>query len=82
MQTLEDMATIVRFHRRKSGLSQLELANLAGVGKTAVFDIEKGKSTVRMNTLSKVLAVLNISIELKSPLMSDFERQRNGGSTS
>ena len=36
-----DLGALVKDHRKKAGLTQLELANLAGVGKTTVFDIEK-----------------------------------------
>ena len=34
---------IVKWHRKKSGLTQNELADLAGVGKSVVFDVEHGK---------------------------------------
>ena len=61
----------VRFHRQRSGLSQHALADLAGIGKTSVFDIEKGKSTVRLATLMAVLRVLNIDLVLDSPLMME-----------
>ena len=63
-----DLGTLVKDHRKKAGLTQLELANLAGVGKTTVFDIEKNKETVRWNNLMAVLQVLNIKVEFKSPL--------------
>jgi HTH-type transcriptional regulator/antitoxin HipB len=63
-----DLGTLVKDHRKKAGLTQLELANLAGVGKTTVFDIEKNKETVRWNNLMSVLQVLNIKVEFKSPL--------------
>ncbi len=62
----------VRYHRRRGGLSQRYLADLAGVGKTSVFDIEKGKPTVRLATLMSVLNVLNIQIAMESPLMEEF----------
>ena len=65
--TPNDVAQIVRYFRKQSGLSQQMLAKLAGVGKTAVFDIEKGKETVQLNTLLKVLAILNIHMQLKTP---------------
>jgi DNA-binding XRE family transcriptional regulator len=48
-------------------VTQTELARLAGVGKTAVFDIEKDKPGVRLSTLLRVLSVLNIEIELRDP---------------
>lgn len=66
---------MIHFHRKKSGLSQEKLAKLAGLGKTVIFDIEKGKLTVRFVTLFKVLEVLNIKIEFQSSLMSLFEEQ-------
>ncbi len=62
----------IRYHRKRSGLSQLELAELAGVGKTSVFDIEKGKPTVRLATLLAVLGALNIEVNLCGPLMEEF----------
>ena len=74
MNKREDLSAILRFHRKRAGLSQLELANLAGVGKTAVFDIEKGKETVQLDTLRKILLALNITMKLESPIMQEFER--------
>ncbi|MDA2933390.1 helix-turn-helix domain-containing protein [Acidobacteria bacterium AH-259-D05] len=73
MEDFDRIGRAVRFHRKKSGLSQLELANLAGVGKTVIFDVEKGKDTVRFSTLAKIFRVLNIRIRLESPLMDQFE---------
>lgn len=63
-----DLGAFIKDHRKKSGLTQLQLADLAGIGKTTVFDIEKNKETVRFNNLLAVLQVLNIKIEFKSPL--------------
>lgn len=65
--TPDDIANAVFYCRKQSGLSQQQLAILAGVGKTVVFDIEKGKETVQFNTILKVLNVLNISLTLKTP---------------
>ena len=66
-----EIASIVRDCRKLSELSQHELAKLAGVGKTVIFDIEKGKETVQLNTLLKVFDVLNIRLRLEVP----FERR-------
>lgn len=74
-----DLKKIIRFHRKKSGQTQKALADLAGVGKTVVFDIEKGKTSVRFDTLLKVLDTLNIKIIYSSPiihLMSDENEKR------
>lgn len=64
-----NLKEIIRFHRKKSGLTQLELAHLADVGKTAIYDLEKGKITIRLDTLLKVLKVLNVRIDFQSQLM-------------
>lgn len=66
------LAKTIREHRKAAGLSQLQLAELAGVGKTVVFDIEKGKETIQLDTLRKILAVLNITAKLTSPLMNQI----------
>lgn len=66
--TPHEIATVIRYCRKQSGLSQQALAQLAGVGKTVIFDIEKGKETVQLNSILKVLDVLNIRIVLETPM--------------
>jgi y4mF family transcriptional regulator len=66
---MEKIGALIRCHRKKSGLTQRQLADLAGVGKTVVFDIEHGKETVQFSSLQNVCQVLNISIQLDSPIM-------------
>lgn len=71
MVQLKKLAELVRTHRKLSGLSQLELAELAGVGKTAVFDIEQGKATIQLLTLQKIFHALNLKIKVISPVMAE-----------
>jgi DNA-binding XRE family transcriptional regulator len=66
-----NIGKMIQVHRKLAGLTQLELANLAGVGKTTVFDIEKNKDTIRWNNLKSILNVLNIQVEFKGPLKSE-----------
>lgn len=70
---IPDVGKIVQFHRKQAGLSRIALADIAGVGKTVVYDIEKGKETLRLNTLFKILGALNITIYLDSPMMAIYE---------
>lgn len=72
---MTDVAKMIRFHRRKARLSQERLAHLAGVGKTVIFDIEKGKKSIRFDTLLKVLVPLNISSEFASPLIKQLGKE-------
>jgi y4mF family transcriptional regulator len=64
-----DLSKVIRFHRKKSGLTQKDLADLANVGKTVIFDLEKGKLSVRFDIIEKVLNALNIKITFDSPIM-------------
>jgi len=63
---------IIHFHRKKAGLSRIDLAMVAGVGKTVIYDIEHGKETVRIETLLKILNALNITMLLDGPIMENF----------
>ncbi|MDX9697758.1 MAG: type II toxin-antitoxin system Y4mF family antitoxin [Bacteroidales bacterium] len=72
---MQHIGDIIKYHRKKAGLSQKSLADIAGVGKTVVFDIEKGKETVQFKSILNVLKALNISIELNSPLMEKYNTE-------
>jgi y4mF family transcriptional regulator len=63
-----EIAKAVKFDRKRAGLSQKQLADYAGVGKTVVFDIEHGKATVQLQSLLKVLRVVNIKLVIEDPL--------------
>lgn len=69
----KELADIIRIHRKAAGLSRIQLAELADVGKTVIYDIEKGKESVRLDTIRKILKVLNIKVELTSPLMENIK---------
>lgn len=75
MNHIQSIPNILRFHRKKAGLSRNALAELAGVGKTAIYDLEHGKISVQLDTLLKVLQVLNIRIDFQSPLMEKFRKE-------
>ena len=75
MNYIQHLGNIIKYHRKKAGLSQKSLADVAGVGKTVVFDIEKGKETVQFKSIINVLKALNINIELNSPLMDKYNKE-------
>ncbi len=70
---LQHLAAVIRYHRKRAGLTQSQLALMAGVGKTVVYDIEHGKPGTQLKTLLAVAATLNISLILDSPLMTQYE---------
>jgi HTH-type transcriptional regulator/antitoxin HipB len=57
--------------RKLANLTQAELAQLAGVGRTVIWDLEHGKRTVRLDTLLKILAPLNIDLIARSPISKE-----------
>lgn len=57
----------IRTAREARSLSQKELADLAGIGKTAMFDLEHGNPGVRLNTLLAVLHELKMDLKLIPP---------------
>lgn len=63
------LAQLIQNHRKKAGLTQAQLAKLAGVGKTVVWEIEHGRESVQWDTLQKIFRVLNITVEWRSPLL-------------
>ncbi len=76
---IQQLSEVIRMHRKKSGLTQKGLADLAGVGKTVIYDIEKGKETIQLDTIKKILSVLNIKIKFESPLMKLMEASNPEG---
>jgi y4mF family transcriptional regulator len=69
------LADIIRFHRKLSGLTQLELAEMADVGKNLIYEVEKGKLGIRLDNLLKILQVLNIELNFHSPLYERFLKE-------
>lgn len=77
MAQIQEIGEIIRMHRKAARLSRVQLAELAGVGKSVIYDIEKGKESVQLNTLQKILKVLNIKIILTSPLLDNLLNTSN-----
>lgn len=63
----KNLSVLIKSSRKKAGLSQIELAELAGVGKTLVFNLEKGMANAHFENILKVFRVLNIKISAEAP---------------
>ncbi|MDP8242296.1 MAG: helix-turn-helix transcriptional regulator [Candidatus Celaenobacter antarcticus] len=74
---LNKFGKIIQFHRKQAGITQKQLADLAGIGKTAVFNLEKGNSNFRIETLIKICKILNITIDFQSPLMEEWRKHES-----
>ena len=58
----EALGIRVKAARRDLGLDQRELAFAANVSPRTVFSIEKGKATVRVDMLARVLAAVGLRL--------------------
>ena len=70
------LGEMIQFHRKKAGLSRNELAVIADVGKTVIYDVEHGKQTIQYQSLMKILLALNIQIDFKSPFVEEFKKMK------
>ena len=51
------LSEYIKKKRKENGLSQVELAERAGVGLRFVRELERGKQTLRMDKINDVLAL-------------------------
>lgn len=57
IDTSNELGNYVKDRRKANGLTQRELAELAEVGTRLVSELERGKATLRMDAVNKVLKV-------------------------
>jgi transcriptional regulator with XRE-family HTH domain len=75
MQSWE-LASLITFHRKQAGLTQVDLALHAGVSRNVVQDLEAGKQRAGWKNLQCVLGVLNIQLEPAGPLLEMWKKSR------
>ena len=59
----EALVNFLKAKRRGLGLTQRDLADLAGVGLRFIRDLEQGKSTLRLDKVNQVLALFGHRME-------------------
>ena len=72
----EDLGSLVGFHRKKANLTQIQLAELAGVSRFIVQEIEAGKGRTTWKHLEAVLEALNLRLEPRGPLVDEWLKTR------
>lgn len=68
---IEKLGEITKRMRKEARLSQEDLAGYAGLSRTAIQALESGKQTCQLDTLFKVLKILNIRMSLDHPLLKE-----------
>lgn len=59
------LSDIIKSRRAKLRLSQVDLAEMAGVSLATVKDIERGKGNPSIQTVEKILEVLGLEMEFR-----------------
>lgn len=67
VKDMKEVGAFVARVRKSQGISQLELALAADVGRRFVVELEAGKATLQSGKLLKVLSVLGIGLRLVEP---------------
>jgi len=65
---------MLRYARRHAGFSQRELAARAGVPQPAVARIERGRVSVRVDTLERLLAATGMTLQLEPRVGQGVDR--------
>lgn len=65
MDRLSDLGGSIRARRRALGLSQAELADLAGCSSRFLRSLEKGKQTIQLDKLLDVLDALGLTCSIE-----------------
>lgn len=63
----EDLGLLIRRAREKRNLSQQRFADLAGVGRRFVSELENGKATLELGKVLKVMRAAGVSIFVRNP---------------
>jgi transcriptional regulator with XRE-family HTH domain len=63
--TPQSLGAAIKHHRKRSGLTQAQLAELAGLNRTYVSDLEQGKLTEQTRRLLGLLRHLNARMTIE-----------------
>ena len=66
-KSIEEIGRFVQSERKRQGLTQTQLAGLAGTGIRFVSDLENGKGTIQVQKLLSVVQTLGLGLFIFSP---------------
>lgn len=66
VQSVRELAAVVRKLRRDKGWTQATLAKEAGVGREWIIHLEKGRTTVELGLVIGTLKALGVGIQIET----------------
>jgi y4mF family transcriptional regulator len=76
IHTTEELGLVIRAVRKSTRVRQDDLAALVGVSRQFAVDVEKGKPTVQMARVMRLLKELGIELSVDIPLAATQELER------
>ena len=67
MTDIKELGEFIAKVRKEQGVTQLQLAQAASVGRRFVVELESGKETIHAGKLLKVLETLGVDVTLTAP---------------
>jgi HTH-type transcriptional regulator / antitoxin HipB len=65
--SIDDLADLIRRHRKSLGMTQIDLAGASNLGARFVGDLERAKPTCEIGKTFQVLQMLGIELEANIP---------------
>lgn len=62
---MEELGKLLKERRKQLGITQIDLADLAGISANTLYKIERGQANPTVQVLSKLAAVLGMELKLK-----------------
>ena len=57
------IANIIKINRKELGISKVELANKLNISEDSIYNYEKYRCTIPLNTLREICIILKISLD-------------------
>jgi HTH-type transcriptional regulator/antitoxin HipB len=72
LDSVRELSKLLKWHRKRSKLSQQELADIAQIGRASVQRLEKGEQ-FEFVTLLKIMDILNLTLLIDGPLIKNYK---------
>lgn len=59
---MSNLSPFIKYHRKKNGITQEELASKAGVGIRFIRELEQGKKTLQLDKVEQVLSLFGFDL--------------------
>ena len=73
VQSVRELAAVIRSLRRERGWSQAALASKAGVGREWIIHLEKARTTVELGLVMGTLKALGVRLSIEPQAPTDAE---------